>query len=293
MSAMVVNVLGTGLWAEGLGTWEDACARWRGDGSAGEGATSPTGRPQTSLLPPTERRRAPATVSLALSVAEQACHQAGFEPQSLRSVFSSAHGDLEITDYLCSTLAESPEHLSPTKFHHSVHNAASGYWTIGVGSMQASTAISAGRYSFAQGLLEAATQAVCEQAPVLLVAYDMPAPARLMSITGSTSLVGLALVLAPPALTPAGEDMASTLMTLHLQAVAKPEALEDRKGGAFQGHPVTAALMGRSPMAVGLPLFEALAAVNSQPPGPADCCVWLSSTQALMLALSRKSAGAR
>lgn len=293
MSALVVNVLGTGLWADGLGTWDEACARWRLDASAGEGATAPTGKPQTSLLPPAERRRAPATVSLALAVAEQACRQAGFEPQSLRSVFSSAHGDLEITDYLCSTLAESPEHLSPTKFHHSVHNAASGYWTIGVGNMQASTAISAGRHSFAQGLLEAAAQAVCEQAPVLLVAYDMPAPAPLMSITGSMSLVGLALVLAPPALAPASEDAASTLMTLHLQSMAMPEVLKGSEGGSFQGHPVTTGLMGRSPMAVGLPLFEALAAVNSQRAGTADCCFWLSSAQALAVSLSRKSAGAR
>lgn len=293
MSALAVNVLGLGLWAEGLGNWDEACARWRGDVSVGQGATVPTGKPQTSLLPPAERRRAPATVSLALAVAEQACHQANLEPQSLRSVFVSAHGDLEITDYLCSTLAESPEHLSPTKFHHSVHNAASGYWTIGVGNMQASTAISAGRYSFAQGLLEAVTQAVCEQAPVLLVAYDMPAPTPLMPITGSTSLVGLALVLAPPGLAPASEDVASTLMTLSLQLVAISEVLAGDEGEPCLGHPATAALRGRSPMAAGLPLFEALAAMSSQPPVTDDCCVWLSPTQALVVGLKKQSVAAR
>lgn len=265
MSALTVAVLGMGHWAEG------------------PDVPAPDGKPQTTLLPPAERRRAPATVSLALSVAEQACHQAGVPPQCLRSVFASAHGDLEITDYLCRTLAESPEHLSPTKFHHSVHNAASGYWTIGVGNMQASTAISAGQHSFAQGLLEAATQAVCEQAPVLLVAYDMPAPAPLVPITGSTALVGLALVLAPQALVAASEAPA-TLMTLSLQTAPMLDATDD---GAAE-------LMGRrSPMAVGLPLLKSLSAIEVHPHAPADCCLWLSPAQALVIGLNRKASGPR
>lgn len=263
MSALTVAVMGTGHWAEG--------------------PDAPSGKPQTTLLPPAERRRAPATVSLALSVAEQACQQAGVPPQHLRSVFASAHGDLEITDYLCRTLAESPEHLSPTKFHHSVHNAASGYWTIGVGNMQASTAISAGQHSFAQGLLEAATQAVCEQSPVLLVAYDMPAPAPLVPITGSTALVGLALVLAPQALV-STSDAPSTLMSLSLQSAPMPEATDD---GAAE-------LAGRrSPMAAGLPLFKTLSAMQAQPQAPTEWCLWLSPTQALVIGLSRKASGPR
>lgn len=263
MPALTLAVLGAGHWAEG--------------------PDARNGKPQTTLLPPAERRRAPATVSLALSVAEQACRQAGVPPQRLRSVFASAHGDLEITDYLCRTLAESPEHLSPTKFHHSVHNAASGYWTIGVGNMQASTAISAGQHSFAQGLLEAATQAVCEQAPVLLVAYDMPAPAPLASITGSTALVGLALVLAPQALV-ATSQAPSTVMTFSLRSASMPDATDD---GA-------ADLAGRrSPMAAGLPLVKIVSAMQAQPKAPADCCLWLSPAQALMIGLSREAAGPR
>ncbi len=44
----------------------------------------------------------------------------------LPCVFVSAHGDLSINDYACSTLATDPSVLSPTRFHNSVHNAAGG-----------------------------------------------------------------------------------------------------------------------------------------------------------------------
>ncbi|MDE2401437.1 MAG: beta-ketoacyl synthase chain length factor [Burkholderiales bacterium] len=251
--ALEVAVLGVGLHGDGLGaSWSEVRARWRGETVSDTESALLTAKPQATLLPPAERRRAPATVSLALAVAEQACRQSGLSPQGMRSVFCSAHGDLEITDYLCATLAESPEHLSPTKFHHSVHNAASGYWTIGVGNRQASTAMSAGPYSFAQALLEAAIQAISEQVPVLLVAYDMPAPGRLAPITQSTALLGIALVLAPP---DAGH--ATPTLALRLDASSTSEPLD------LKGHSAaTTALLGRNPMAVGLPLLESLANID-------------------------------
>ncbi|RZL03219.1 MAG: hypothetical protein EOP36_05525 [Rubrivivax sp.] len=283
-ASLDMAVLGVGLWAEGLGTWDEARDRWRGQADA-EVAATPSTRPQTTLLPPAERRRAPATVLLALSVAEQACREAGLDPRDLRSVFTSAHGDLELTDYLCATLAESPEHLSPTKFHHSVHNAASGYWTIGVGNRQASTAVSAGQHSFAQGLLEAAAQVVCERAPVLLVAYDMPAPSTLVPITHSTALVGLALVLAPLSQgVPAGGTKPATRLALRLQ----DEAVQGRVEAPQAGHPPdVAALLPRSPMAVGLPLARALAA-GDQNVGT-ELGFMLSPAQSLIVTLAGRN----
>lgn len=283
-----VAVLGVGLWADGLGTWDQARARWRADQAPQVPHTPEVqvvlARPQTTLLPPAERRRAPATVLLALAVAEQACRQAGLAPRQLRSVFSSAHGDLELTDYLCSTLAEAPEHLSPTKFHHSVHNAASGYWTIGVGNMQASTAISAGPHSFAQGLLEAATQVVCEQAPVLLVAYDMPAPRPLVPITQSTALVGLALVLAPVA-DLAQDHHSAPMLALQLRD-STTHGLHD---APLAGDPDAVALMTRSPMAAGLPLLKALADFH-QLAGPSFQGRFpLSPAQSLILTLNERN----
>src|SRR5258706_5180559 len=187
-------VEGTALWLERLPGWELARAVLRGEAALPNTAAP---RPAPTLLAPTERRRAPDTVAIALEVAARACAAAGRDPAKLASVFASTHGDLAISDYLCQTLAEGPTLLSPTKFHNSVHNAAAGYWTIGNHCMAPTTALSAFHYTFASGLLEAATQVACEHAPVLFVAYDIPARGPMATVTPSQGLVGVALVLAP------------------------------------------------------------------------------------------------
>jgi Beta-ketoacyl synthase, N-terminal domain len=112
-------------------------------------------------------------------------------------VFVSAHGDLAINDDMCKTLAEAPTLVSPTRFHNSVHNAASGYWTLATGCTQASTALTAFEHSFAAGLLEAATQCAADEGPVLLVGYDIEARGALKSVTRSRGLLAAALVLSP------------------------------------------------------------------------------------------------
>jgi hypothetical protein len=77
---------------------------------------------------------------------------------------------------LCTALATPAAAVSPTDFHNSVHNAATGYWSIGAHSQAASTAICAHDGSFAAGLLEAACQIAIEKHPVLLVTVDLPYP---------------------------------------------------------------------------------------------------------------------
>lgn len=154
-------------------------------------------RPAPLLLPPNERRRAPDTVAISLEVAARACADAGVEPGRTASVFASTHGDLAITDYMCATIAEAPESLSPTKFHNSVHNAAAGYWSIATGCMAPYTAISAWQHTFAAGLMEALAQMQGEGRPVLLVAYDIEAKGPLASVVHSEGLLACALLLSP------------------------------------------------------------------------------------------------
>jgi hypothetical protein len=182
------------FWTPRLPSWADARAAFRSQAGLADTAAR---RPASRLLAPTERRRAPDTVALALEVAESAVQQAGRVATALPSIFVSAHGDLAITDYMCKTLAEAPALLSPTKFHHSVHNAAAGYWGIGTGAMQASSAITAFDCSFATGLLEAATQCAADERAVLLVGYDIAACGALKSVTGSRGLLAAAMVLSP------------------------------------------------------------------------------------------------
>lgn len=272
---------GIAFWASRLPGWELARAVMRAEQVAPEAAAR---RPVPALLAPIERRRAPDSVALALEVAARACEMAGRTPSELASVFASTHGDLAISDYLCATLASTPALLSPTKFHNSVHNAAPGYWSIGTGSCAPYTAISAFRYTYAVGLLEAATQVVCTGKPVLYVAFDIEAQGPLATVAPSRGLLGSALVLGP------GEFLEDMPHLAASQAAAgagcKPQPARDRadpgseaRGRASPASPprlltlqiestsapptaarsAAAALLADNVLSPCLPLFEALA----------------------------------
>lgn len=150
--------------------------------------------PELTLLPPNESRRSSRIVRWALHVAEQAVFDAQVKPGDVTTVFASSGGETAIWHQLCTALA-SPERLvSPTLFHHSVHNAVAGYWTIGTGTNQASSSLAGYDASFCAGLLEAATLVTVERKAVLLVVYDLPAPepihtARPLSAGFSTGLI--------------------------------------------------------------------------------------------------------
>lgn len=188
---LAATIEGIGFWAPGVPSWDAALALVR-DGTATDAAPS---RPSPQLLPPNERRRAPDSVAVALDVALAACTAAGRDAKTLPSVFASMHGDLAITDYVCTTLAAQPDAVSPIKFHNSVHNAAAGYWTIGAGAMAPATSISAFDATFAQGLVEACTQLVTGAEAVLLVAFDSASAGPLAKVSPSEGLLGGALVL--------------------------------------------------------------------------------------------------
>jgi hypothetical protein len=166
-------------------------------------------------------------------------------------VFTSTHGELSITDYMCATLADDPRAISPTRFHNSVHNAAAGYWTIGAGAHVPATAITAGPYSFAQGLLEALVQLHAGEEAVLLVAYDGSASGPLAEPAPSEGLLGAALVLSRVAC--AGLPS----LTVHLDACADAPVADAAPG------PLTALLHGNA-MQPMLPLLEALAMESEQ-----------------------------
>jgi hypothetical protein len=180
---------------------------------------SPHGaRPLPSILPANERRRAPDTVAVALEVAQAACINAGRDPAQLATVFASTYGDLAITDYMCSTLAQAPTTLSPTRFHNSVHNAAAGYWTIATGCRQPYCALGAGDYTFAAGLFAAALQVCADQTDVLYVAYDTETRGVQGELAHSRGVLGVALVLSVNA--PAGS--AALELAVSSQVPARP-----------------------------------------------------------------------
>lgn len=239
VSMLEATIEGIGFWANGLPSWEAA----RAFANGGELVADAPARPSPQLLAPNERRRAPETVAVALEVALAACKASGRDAAALPSVFASTHGDLAITDYMCATLASDPRSVSPTRFHNSVHNAAAGYWTIGAGAMQPTTAISAFDASFAQGLLEALVQLDSGSDAVLLVAYDSQGTGPLAEVSPSEGLLGAALVLSRHS---NGEGAA------HLQVEFADGAPEPADGAL-------ARLATGNAMAPMLPLFDALA----------------------------------
>jgi hypothetical protein len=185
---------GIGLWTPRMPGWGAARAVLRGEAQP---APVPAQRPAPALLPANERRRAPDTVAVSLEAASAACADAGRDPATLPSVFASTFGDQPITDYMCATLADDASLLSPTRFHNSVHNAAAGYWSIATGCLAPYTALSAGEFTFAAGLLEALVQCACDGAAVLFVAYDVASRGPLEQVTPSGGMLSAALVLGP------------------------------------------------------------------------------------------------
>ena len=239
---LIVHIEGIGWWSPGVADWTHAAALLR------DGAPLPTageGKPAAAILAPNERRRAPAPVLLACEVAAQACTMAERAPDTLRCVFSSMHGDIGITDDLCTTLGTSPLQVSPTRFHNSVHNAPVGHWTVAAECHLPSNAVSALRGSFAAGLLESAVLACMDEAPVLFTAYDIAAQGALAGVIPAAMPFGTALVISPG-------RTARTLATLRLRHL--PHTADESPLPASY-----AAIVEATPIANGLPLFSALA----------------------------------
>ncbi len=202
----------------------------------------PTVVPPPARLPATERRRAGLVVKASVVVADQACAAAGIEPSSMATVFTSSTGDPANCHAMCEALATADRLISPTRFTNSVHNVAAGYWHIATQGMQASTSLGAFDASFAAGLLEAAAQCVHSQAPVLLVACDVPYPEPLHAVRPVADCLAVALVLVP---------QGGRRLQLGLAGDASASRCAD---AAFE------TLRGQIPAARALPLLQALAA---------------------------------
>ena len=183
-----------GLAAPGLPGWSASQAVLTGASPYVATAETPYA---PAMLPPNERRRATPSVRLAFRAAEDAVTASGADARELASVFASSDADMAVLHRICAALAQTPRIISPTDFHNSVHNAASGYWSIGVGSNAPTTTISAYDASFTAGLIESVALARDRGADVLLVAYDATAPQPLAAKRPLALSAGVALIIGP------------------------------------------------------------------------------------------------
>ncbi len=240
-------VLGIGVYGPGLADWaaardvfSGAAAYRRADNSA----------PPSDLLPPAERRRATPSTRIALTAAQQALTQAGLDAKTVPAVFGSSSGNPDIIHDICAMLAAGDYQISPTKFHNSVHNAASGYYSIAVASHCAVTSLCAFDGTATAALLETAVQAFAAHTPVLMVCYDLPYPFPLSEARPTVDAWSLALVLAPP-------EFKHAVAQLKLTDGAK-SAIEDAADTALADTQLESMRLG-NPTARMLPLFAALA----------------------------------
>ncbi len=210
-----VDVAGFGIWSTRYSNPDVFRAVLGGQSVESEAALKP------ELIPARERRRAPAMVKMAVEVMDQARRMAGLDPADIACVFGSGMGDMQITDYMCRTLATTPRAVSPTKFHNSVHNAATGYWSIATHSHCPANAISAYANTPAASLLEAAVQALEEDTPVLVAIEELAAPQPFRSVIEVDEPFAAALLLAPQG------SVASPLASLTVAVRSAPQVEAD------------------------------------------------------------------
>jgi hypothetical protein len=158
-------VHGLGLWTPG----HAGAAAWC-SGEPDAGATAPA----AALLAGPLRRRASALTRMAVEALEQAAGEAGCDLSRLASVWATAHGEHETAVEILAMMHRGEGKLSPTRFHNSVYNTASGYASIASGNRAVSTTVSGGAELVSTALLESLCLLEAGAEEVALVLADEP-----------------------------------------------------------------------------------------------------------------------
>lgn len=133
------------------------------------GATA-TAAPKLLQVPAMQRRRLSKLTKIILDSIFQ-CEP----PAQCRSIFASQHGEINRTINLLNDIVDQSP-LSPTAFSQSVHNTASGIYSILSQNQNASTSIAAGSETLHQAFIEAYALLVDDPEPLLLSYADDTVP---------------------------------------------------------------------------------------------------------------------
>ncbi len=240
---MELFIHGIGICGPGLPDWPGACEVLLQRKSYSE---KPLPQPEPTFLPPNELRRSSDVVKWSLHVAQEALQYGKIKASEIATVFASSGGETEILHQLCLALAKPERIISPTLFHHSVHNAASGYWTIGAESQQPSVSLACFDSSFCSGLLETATVLQVEHLPVLLVVYDLAPPPPLYAARPLVAPFATAFLVG-------SQQLPHSLAHLSIQVIESRESETEMKELLLER------LRTGNPAARALPLLQAIA----------------------------------
>ncbi len=213
---------------------------------------TPQTRPAPALLPPAERRRAPDTVAVSLEVATRACEMAQRDPKLMPSVFAS-HARRS-RDQRCHLRHAGQERRCSRRRRSSTTPCTTLRPVTGRSPPAASkpyTSLSGYTFTFGEGLLEAASQAIERKhaGAVRRVRHRSARPGRNDAAE-------------PRCVRRRAGDFAGAERSAARQADVRVDLASSHRGDAKAGRYAraeNAALVEGNAMANGLPLFEALA----------------------------------
>ncbi len=177
-----------------------------------------------SLVPSALRRRCSQASKIALSVAMRASENQAID----YAVFCSQHGEISHTLTLLEQIRQTEE-LSPSCFSQSVHNTASGLFTICKQLTQSVTSIAAGKNTFLAGMIEALTWLQLNpQKTVMVTQFDEAIPELYRGLgVKYVHEYGLALVLSNKKVVDAATEIQGTLVsTLSCAESVSPPGLD-------------------------------------------------------------------
>jgi hypothetical protein len=158
-------VRGLGLWTPGFASPEAWC---RGEADPSVEA------PEVGLLSGLLRRRATGLTRIAVEVFHQVTRAAGCDAATVPIVWATSHGEHATAIKILGMLRSGEGKISPTHFHNSVHNAASGYASIATGNCAPSTTLTGGVELVASTFLEAICHLETAAENVVVVLADEP-----------------------------------------------------------------------------------------------------------------------
>ncbi|MFV8753913.1 beta-ketoacyl synthase chain length factor [Nannocystaceae bacterium ST9] len=177
---------GPSAWLRGVGLWtlgHPSFAAWVAAGMPEQFDPAPDatpGKPSADLLHPRLRRRTSLLTRMIVTALAEAAQQGGAAHEQTRYIVVSSWGEIETTVELLGQLAIPGGPISPTAFHNSVHNTATGYLSIASGNHWPSTALAAGPHALEIGLLEACAGLRSLEGPgdalLILAEERLPAP---------------------------------------------------------------------------------------------------------------------
>jgi len=111
---------------------------------------------------------------MSVEVLEQAARMADAAVSSLPSVWATVHGEHSAAIAILGMMHKGEGKVSPTRFHNSVHNTASGYASIATANELPSTTLTGGGEIVPSAFIEAACLLEDQQRNVALVLADEP-----------------------------------------------------------------------------------------------------------------------